>query len=98
MNYKTIALMVVYPIAVAGAVGFWVNARLNDEMAIRPPVAVIDEAGFVTANLKAGASAADLEKLLVRSESVAQQLSEHGYIVFRKQQVFAAPEGIEASP
>lgn len=98
MNKKLIALVLIYPIAVAAVAAAWVNSRLSDEMAIRPPVAVIDEAAFVTENLKPGSSAEQLEGLLVRSEAVAKQLSDHGYIVFRKQQVYATPEGVEAKP
>ena len=68
------------------------------ELAVRPPVAVIDEAAFVAQNLKAGSSTQDLEALLVRSESAARTLSENGYLVLRKQQVFASPAEIEAKP
>lgn len=98
MSKKMIALVLIYPVAVAAVAVAWVNSRLNDEMAIRPPVAVIDEAAFVTDNLKPGSSTEQLEALLVRSEAVAEQLSDHGYIVFRKQHVYATPEGVEAKP
>nr|WP_312130909.1 hypothetical protein [Stenotrophomonas pavanii] len=98
MNWKLIAFVVGYPLITAGGAAYWANVKLRDELAIRPPVAVIDEQAYVAQNLKSGATTRDLEELLVRSEGVAKQLSDHGYVVFRKQQVFAAPAELEAKP
>ncbi|QRD62627.1 hypothetical protein H8Z72_22865 (plasmid) [Xanthomonas citri pv. citri] len=98
MNWKLISFAVAYPIVTAGVAGYWASAKLRDELASRPPVAIIDEEAYVAANLKSGATTQDLEQLLVRSEGVAKQLSDHGYVVFRKQQVFSAPAELEAKP
>jgi len=60
MSKKMIALVLIYPVAVAAVAGAWVKSRLTDEMAIRPPVAVVEEAVFVTVNRKPAASTAQL--------------------------------------
>lgn len=98
MEKKYLALIFGYPIIIAAAAGYWLNAKIEEGFAVRPPVAVIDEAKFVAENLEQGADAGDLEALMVRSEGAAQKLSEHGYVVFRRQQVFSAPMSIEAKP
>ncbi|MCW0399311.1 hypothetical protein ACQHIH_21260 (plasmid) [Xanthomonas sontii] len=98
MNWKLLVFIVAYPVVTAGAAAYWANTKLRDELVVRPPIAVIDEQAYVAQNLKPGATTQDLEKLLVRSEGVAKQLTEHGYMVFKRHQVFGAPAELEAKP
>lgn len=98
MNKKHLVILILYPLCLAAVAAYWFNAKIKEELAVRPPIAIIDEADFVAKNLKQGASTQDLEALLVRSEQAAQRLTDHGYVVFRKQQVYAAPAELEAVP
>ncbi|ATS34332.1 hypothetical protein XppCFBP6982P_10890 [Xanthomonas phaseoli pv. phaseoli] len=70
----------------------------QSELAVRPPIAVVDEATFIQQNLKPSATTQDLEQLLLRSEQAATTLTENGYLVLRKNQVFSSPAEIEAKP
>ncbi|WP_394697359.1 hypothetical protein [Pseudoxanthomonas japonensis] len=98
MDKKLLALLLIYPLAIGAGTFYACYNLIKGELASRPPIAVIDEATFVQENLKAGATTQELEKLLVRSEQAASTLTENGFLVLRKNQVFSAPAEIEAKP
>ena len=98
MDKKLLAVVLVYPLLIAAGTYYLCSSTLKTELAARPPIAVIDEAAFVQANLKSGATTQDLEELLLRSEKAATTLTENGYLVLRKNQVFSAPAEIQANP
>jgi hypothetical protein len=98
MNKKLLTLLLIYPLVVGAGTYYACQSATKGELAARPPIAVIDEAAFIQQNLKPGATTQDLEQLLQRSEQAATTLTENGYLVLRKNQVFSAPAEIEAKP
>ncbi|APO93192.1 MULTISPECIES: hypothetical protein [Xanthomonas] len=98
MDKKILFFLLIYPLAIGAANFFICQSMMKSELAVRPPIAVVDEATFIQQNLKPGATTQDLEQLLLRSEQAATTLTENGYLVLRKNQVFSSPAEIEAKP
>ena len=72
-------------------------AELDQGLALRPPLAVIDY-GPVTERLAAGASARDLEPAVATLKSQAGRLQAHGYLVLNRAAVEAAPTALLVRP
>ncbi|MEN9111021.1 MULTISPECIES: hypothetical protein [Xanthomonas] len=98
MDKKLLFFLLIYPLAIGAANYFVCHSVIKSELEVRPPIAVVDEAAFIQQNLKPNATTQDLEQLLLRSEHAATTLTENGYLVLRKNQVFSSPAEIEAKP
>lgn len=72
-------------------------AELDQAMALRPPLAVIDYRP-VTAHLAAGIPARDLEPVITTLKSQAGRLQTHGYLVLSGIAVEAAPTALLVQP
>jgi hypothetical protein len=71
----------------AGALaGWWVSRDLRAELALRPPVLVLDLATAVR-----GAPPEAVDELLARQLTAARQLAAGGFLVLDAQAVLAAP-------
>ena len=72
-------------------------AELDQAMALRPPLAVVDY-GPVSARLAAGTPARDLEPTIATLKSQAGRLQTHGYLVLSGIAVEAAPTALLVQP
>jgi hypothetical protein len=78
----------------AGALaGWWVSKDLRAELALRPPVLVLD---LATALRSAPPEAVD--ELLARQLATARQLAAGGFLVLDAQAVLAAPPELTVTP
>ena len=72
-------------------------AELDQAMALRPPLAVVDYR-LVGAHLAAGTPARDLEPVITTLKSQAGRLQTHGYLVLSGIAVEAAPTALLVRP
>ena len=72
-------------------------AELDQAMALRPPLAVVDYR-LVGAHLAAGTPARDLEPVITTLKSQAGRLQTHGYLVLSGIAVEAAPTALLVQP
>ena len=72
-------------------------AELDQAMALRPPLAVVDYR-LVGAHLAAGTPARDLEPTITTLKSQAGRLQTHGYLVLSGIAVEAAPTALLVQP
>lgn len=81
----------------AGAAGYalWQNARLEEELMLRPKVVVMDVSGELLAKIEAGENA---DEAAADLNEVGQRLVDAGYVVLEKRYVFAYDKAIEVTP
>ena len=72
-------------------------AELDQAMALRPPLAVVDYR-LVSAHLAAGTPARDLAPVITTLKSQASRLQTHGYLVLSGIAVEMAPEALLVRP
>lgn len=97
---NTASLAIVWPIILVGlglAYGEWRARQLEDEIAARPPIAVLPVDASViriieeTPGIKA-------EEAIARVREAGQRLADAGYVVLNADQVYGYPIDIEARP
>ena len=73
--------------------GWWASRDLRAELALRPPVLVLDLATAVR-----GAPPEAVDEYLSRQLAAARQLAAGGFLVLDAQAVLAAPPGLTVTP
>lgn len=95
------AIVLLWPLVIAAGLYVTVNKQnqaIRDDLAARPPIAVIDVTSYLQKQLGPGSTDEDMQRALLRTSQAAEKLQGAGYLVFRAHDVYAYPAAVEAKP
>jgi hypothetical protein len=72
--------------------------RLRDDLALRPPVMVVDMANLAIESVPVGASKDEIDAHFVNAQKAVDRFSEAGYLVILRQSIVSAPAGLTLTP
>lgn len=68
--------------------------RIRDDLALRPPVMVVDMANLAIESVPVGASKEQIDAHFVNAQKAVARFSEAGYLVILRQSIVSAPAGL----
>lgn len=101
LPWPLIASLILWPLVALGGYALWMDryrlAPLRAELALRPVIAVIDEAGALRGAFRAGV---DLDRAVSVERARGTALAARGALVLKESAVYAQPQvpAVTASP